>query len=120
MNGGEYELHFLRALGLTLLLEAPLVCLALWKGPWRISHPWPKRLACGVVPSVATLPWLWFLGPWLLSSFVLRAWVGEPAVALAEAVLLVLMADLPWKRALAISFAANAFSFGIGLLVPLG
>jgi len=120
MNGGEYELHFLRALGLTLLLEAPLVCLVLWKGPWRILLAWPRRLACGVVPSIATLPWLWFLGPWLLPSFALRATVGEPVVALAEALLLMLMARLPWTRAFTISLAANALSFGVGLLVRLG
>ena len=117
MNGA-YERLFLQALAWTLLLEAPIVATALKFGPWKTDVSWPRALSAAAVPTLLTLPYLWFLGPWLLPVRSERMLL-EPLIAVAEAGLLCLLAPLSWRRALAIALLANLVSFLAGEFLPL-
>lgn len=116
---GLYEQLFLKALCWTLLFEIPVVVAALRFSPWRTDLSWPSLLGTGVVPTVLTLPYLWFLGPWLAPPPLLRVLAGELLVALVESFLIALLARVPWHRALVVSVAANAVSWSAGRFLPL-
>jgi hypothetical protein len=116
---GDYERMFLRALAWTLAFEIPVVVGFLKFGPWKVDLSWPRALGAGFAPTGLTLPYLWFLGPWLMPDRTVLMVVGELSVVAVEAVLLGLLAPLSWKRALALSFAANLVSFLSGELLPL-
>lgn len=116
---GLYELLFLKALCWTLLFEVPVVVGALRCSPWKAGLSWPALLGTAFVPTLLTLPYLWFLGPWLESDPMLRAIVGEVSVALVEGVLIALLARIPLHRALVVSCGANALSYGAGRFLPL-
>jgi hypothetical protein len=112
----RYEGMFLQALGLTVTIETTV----LW-GLTRLfqrdgTFPATGRvLACGILCSSATLPYLWFVLPaWVQDRHALMA-IGEPAVTLAEAGILALALPAKPARALALSFACNLISFLIGL-----
>ncbi|MBW8888662.1 MAG: hypothetical protein JF616_12975 [Fibrobacteres bacterium] len=109
---------FLQALGLTVAIETTV----LW-GVTRLfrrggTPPSTGRvLACGILCSSATLPYLWFVLPaWVQDRHALMA-IGEPAVTLVEAGILALALPAGPARALALSFACNLVSFLMGLAV---
>jgi hypothetical protein len=116
---GDYERMFLRALAWTLAFEIPVVVGVLKFGPWKIDLSWPRMLAAGAVPTMLTLPYLWFIGIWLMPDRSVRMVVGELSVVAVEAVVLGLLVRFSWKRALALSFAANLVSFLAGEMLPL-
>ena len=116
---GLYEQLFLKALCWTLLFEIPVVVAVLRFSPWKIDLSWPSLLGAAVVPTVLTLPYLWFLGPWLAPDPFLRVLAGEALVALAETLLIALLARIPMHRALVVSIAANALSWAAGRFLPL-
>lgn len=101
------------------ILEAALaVGVARWLGSPR---RWGWAVAAAVLGTAATHPFLWWAattwapppGPgWLVRMLVL-----ESAVALVEASLYAGLCGLAARRALAASFAVNAFSFGVGLAI---
>jgi len=109
---------FLQALGLTVAIETTV----LWGLTRRFlpsgTPPSTSRvLACGILCSSATLPYLWFVLPaWVQDRHVLMA-IGEPAVTLAEAGILALALPARPARALALSFGCNLISFLMGLVV---
>lgn len=119
--GSDYEAHFLVGLLFTLGWEVPVVLGLLWVSPWELDISWPRALPAAVVPTVLTLPYLWFLGPWLAPDRWIRAAVGEPAIVLVEAYLIALIAQVPARRALVISLFANSASYLAGVwLHPFG
>ena len=108
---------YLLALGLTLLVEAPLYVAAL-----SLDRVGPARaVAAAVAVNCATHPLLW----WFLGRFTGAAaaayWtalaLAELAVVLAEAVLLGLLTGRRGTLPYAASLTANAASVLAGLLV---
>jgi hypothetical protein len=116
---GLYEQLFLKALCWTLLFEIPVVVAALRFSPWKTDLSWPSVLGAATLPTVLTLPYLWFVGPWLAPDPVVRELVGELSVALVESIPIALLSRIPWHRALAVSVAANALSWAAGRFLPL-
>ncbi|MBK8802493.1 MAG: hypothetical protein IPN71_10660 [Fibrobacteres bacterium] len=114
-----YEWLFLKGLAWTLALELPVVVLLFRWGPWRRKLSAVRLVVAGTVPTLLTLPYLWFLGPWIIPDRALRAAVGEPMVALVEAALLCVLTGVSWKGALAVSIAANLCSWLAGCFLPL-
>lgn len=107
----------LQALLLTLGLEVPLVLFLATALRWNVD---PRRLfvvAC--TTSLLTHPFAWSglpaLAPHL--DWWPRVLLVEGGVGLVEAMLYRALVPLPWQRALSAGLLANAFSFGIGLLV---
>jgi hypothetical protein len=108
------EAEFLLALGVTIAIETA-VLLAGWRwfgdgAPLR----WRRLCLAGVLPSAASMPYLWFILPRFVNG---PAYVplGETLVVLAEWP--ILAAVLGWRpgRSLLASLACNGASF---LLAP--
>jgi hypothetical protein len=72
-------------------------------------------LSAGISANALTLPYVWFVFPYLfLSSFTLAVVIAEFFAFLAEAVFYKLFLKLTWKQALIISLIANLVSFILG------
>lgn len=103
------------ALLLTLALEVPFVLAVGWR--WVEDRRQLVAIACAA--SLLTHPFAWHAWAWLgpETPIVARSVVVEGAVAVAESALYARALGLPVRRALALGFGANAFSFGLGLLL---
>ena len=105
------------ALLLTLLFE--LSVLGLWWG-WtdRERSPWRYGMA-GVAASCMTHPIAWWANETIGHSMSRwgRMGVVEALVMVCEGFIYWYVLPLPWRRGFALSFLANAFSFGAGLVI---
>lgn len=103
----------LAALMWTLIVEAPLAGVA----GWRSGQPWKRIIAAGLLPSLLTHPLAWQawsrLSPY---DYAVGVTLIEAVVWLAEAVLLKMLLQLWWRRALLLSMVTNAASFALGYL----
>lgn len=115
-----YETMFMRALGLTIGVELPLVALLLGVWPWPRSVSWKRILVAGTLPTLTTLPYLWFLAPVVLTSRMSLFCLAEPAIALVEAAIVRSLVRTTWARALVVSFVANGASLAVGLVLGRG
>ncbi len=106
-------LLWLKAFGLTLLLECPLGWALLRD---REPAAW-RLLGLLVFASLATHPLVWFVFPELPLAPELRLGLSEVWAWLAEALFLWLaLPAVRWWRALLVALACNLVSFGGGLL----
>ncbi len=107
----------LQALLLTLALEVPLVLLLARLGRWGVD---PRRLlAVACCTSLLTHPFAWFGLPTLAPhlGWWPRALLVEGGIALVESLLYSALVPLSWRRGLLAGTLANAFSFGVGLVI---
>lgn len=115
-----YEIQFLKALTVTVAVEAVVVLGLLYTGFFKkagISVSWPNRLAAATIPSFATLPYLWFVLPAFIGTYLLRTILGEIGIVLTEMVMIRFLTGLPWWKSALLSFFANVLSIIIGLIV---
>ena len=106
------------ALLLSLLTEAPAAALVTRGLRWGSA---PRAAVAAVLGTCATHPVLWEvlwelipdLGYWPAVA------IGEAGVVAIEALFYGLLLPLSWGRALAVSAAANAASFGAGLAIAV-
>jgi hypothetical protein len=115
----EYEIQFLKALALTLVVEL-LVLFVLFKTIYKetkVSNG--LLLLTGVVPSMATLPYLWFIIPLFVHNHLVYMVICELSAVMVEWLIIQGLLRIPYGKALLVSFLCNAISFSIGLLIPL-
>ena len=108
----EYLSDFLIALFLTLLIEVPLLVLYLKLSP-RYKLPLTKVLSAGLLCSMTTLPYLWFVAP----RFLPAEWYfygGEALVTAAEALILYSVLSLRASDAVFASLFCNVVSASAG------
>jgi hypothetical protein len=108
-----FETKFLFSLILTLLVEVPVAFLVA-KYIFRVKRI-SEVVNAGIIASVLTLPYLWFILP----SYILSnnyVFYGELMVFAVESVIYVALTNLNWKQSLAVSLIANLASFSFGLL----
>lgn len=108
----------LQALGLTLLLELPVVLLLARLLGWPVA--WKRLLLLASAASLLTHPFAWEGLRWLRAwtpDFWPRAVVVEVAIALVEGVLYAKLGPLGWRRGLLLGLGVNAWSFGLGLVL---
>lgn len=74
-------------------------------------------LFTGIVASLATLPYLWFIFPMFLKTRLWYILISELTAAIAESVIIFGILRINYTKALLLSFACNMVSFGIGLLI---
>lgn len=113
---GVFLAWWLYCFALTELLEAPLA----WVLLSRAGAKPGRALASALLASLWTHPFL-FSATWFLDLPPV-AWLAvvsglELVVALSEALWHRKFLGLPWREALVASFAANGFSYGLGLLI---
>ena len=114
---------YLPYLALTLALELPVVVVLLRPhcGAWR-------SFLAGLLASSVTHPLLWYAWPLVVSPYQYARYVatGEALVVVVETVVLhevalrrvdSMVRRRRWGLALAVATAANATSFGVGLLI---
>jgi hypothetical protein len=111
--GISFEADLLRALAVTVLIETA-VLLAGWRW-FAAAAPirWRRLVLAGIVPSAATIPYLWLILPHYVNG---PAYVplGETLVVLAEAPILAALLDWRPGRALLASLLCNGASFLAG------
>jgi hypothetical protein len=106
-------MDFLQAYLLTLLLEAVALLSLLWK---RFPAHIITRNA--LVASTLTLPFVWFLFPYLGASYPIQVLISELFAVIVEALLFLrLFKGLTLKDAFLYSAVANMFSFSMGMLM---
>jgi hypothetical protein len=105
----------------TLAVEVPLFAavarLPVGPPPKHRAPLWRLAVA-GAAGTCVTHPLLWFAWPLVVSDYNAYIVSGELIVAAAESATFFLLArPISWPRAVAASLAANAASFGLGLLL---
>lgn len=106
----------LEALLLSIALEAPLALLLIRLTKPDFDRPRLALIAVGV--TLLTHPFAWQLNQDLAHvAMVPRMAFIELAVVFIEGLIFSHWGRLGWARGFAISLAANAFSFGVGLLI---
>lgn len=109
-----FESRFLFALGLTLLIEIPVVTVFV-KALFKLkSQKIKKIIFISFLASALTLPYLWFILPNFINGkhYLL---IGEILVILAEALIYYQLIPLNTKRALITSTSANLISYFLGI-----
>jgi len=110
-----YEQMFLNALFLTLITEVPVV-FVVSRYLYKIKDNF-NIIFAGIISSVLTLPYFWFILPYFVSNRMLYIILGESSIILIEAFIYYKILKLKFSQALIISFIANASSILIGLLI---
>lgn len=110
------ESRFLLSLLATLSVEIPVLVL-LQKYIFRLKNIITiKMIIAGLIASVLTLPYLWFvLPPYIDARYYL--YVGELAVIAVEGGILKVLLGIKLRTAISMSAIANICSFGMGLVV---
>ena len=114
-----YEIHFLRALGLTIGIET-VILFAAMRNPWKTFTPLISNtaiLTCGVLSSGLTLPYVWFVWPALIKSFTLYAILSETFAIVVETGIFVIILRIPPGTAFWLSMLCNLGSVGLGKIL---
>ena len=115
----QYEIKFLWALALTIVVEGVVIVGALRFSPLQPKRKisWQRCVVAGIVPSFSTLPYLWFVLPFFLKTYFLRTLSGEIGIIIIEALVLRYLTNIKWRRVTLLSFIANGASIIAGLIV---
>lgn len=107
-----WVVSWLRAFGLTLVVELPIAAPLLGAAEPRLA----RRTAVVVVANLATHPLVWFAFPGLALGHGARLALSEAWAFMAElAIYLLVWPALRFRRAALVSLAANVASFAVGL-----
>ena len=111
----SYEIQFLKALALTILIELPLLWIVVRK-LFREKKPAAFLLFTGLTANLSPLPLAWFLFPAFLKQapYVM---VTEIFAVLFETAAYGIILKIPTKKAFMVSLGCNAFSFLLGLVI---
>jgi hypothetical protein len=115
----EYEISFLKALLLTIVIETSVLFL-LFKVFYKtlnISN-WLLVLT-GIVASFSTLPYLWFILPLFIKTKIFYVITSEISAILIESVIIWGLLRINYAKAIIVSVVCNMTSFLIGLLINL-
>lgn len=109
------ELNFFSAYALTIATETLILYFIL-----RKDYRTGTIVRNSVIASTLTLPFVWFFFPLFPVGYAVRIGISELFAFAAEAgVYAILFEKIGWKKAAAISFAANAISFSAGIAVSM-
>jgi hypothetical protein len=110
-----YELHFLYSLGITLLVEVPLVVVLMYLFKEAKIGIW-RTIGIGILATSLTIPYLWFI---FNSFFDYRKMVigGELFVFLVEMLIYRKLLPIKFSKAVVISLVANLASILVGLVL---
>ena len=118
MSLTPYGLLFLKGMLLTQAVEVPVAWLLLSMLTRRsgTSRSSLRIVAATIIGNLATLPWLWFVFPELM-TYGYAVVLGEITAVGLEALLYHLILGTGYRYALLVSVAANAASVITGLLI---
>ena len=114
----NYELLFLKSLGLTIVIET-LVMILFFRFVVQLKDiKISQLLMTGFIASFATLPYLWFVFPTYIDQRIWYAIIGESFAVLAETVIIGGVLRTKLTLSFLCSLICNATSFLIGLIIP--
>jgi hypothetical protein len=115
----EYEIHFLKALLLTITIETTVLFL-LFKVFYKTLkiNNWLLLLS-GILASFSTLPYLWFIIPLFIKTKILYVITSEISAILIESIIILGLLRINYSKAIIVSIACNMTSFLIGLIIKL-
>jgi len=107
------ETRFLSSLLFTLVIEIPILFIFVKYIFKNKKLSLNKIIGTGIIASVLTLPYLWFILPPYVNTrnYLL---IGESLVIFVEALIYFSILDLNLKKAFIVSLIANIISFFIG------
>lgn len=113
----EYEINFLKALLLTISIETAVLFLL-----FKVFYTTLKRsnwmlLLTGILATLATLPYLWFILPLFLHTKLGYVIVCEGSAIVVESVIILGLLRTGYWKALLISLVCNSSSYLVGLLI---
>lgn len=106
--------RFLTSLGFTVIVETTILFLLLRFFYKKRDIPSLQILAAGFFATFSTIPYVWFVFPFVRQWPLGVVYWSEPFAFLVEATFYRLFLKLDWKAALVVSFICNAGSFFIG------
>lgn len=115
----EYEINFLKALLLTVSIET-IVLLILSKTFYRCdTYPFKLIILTGIITSLATLPYLWFIFPLFLKTKLWYKLISEITAILIETLIIWGILKTTIKKSFIISLICNMTSYILGLIINL-
>jgi len=113
----EYEINFLKALLLTITIETAVLFL-LFKVVFKTLRPgnW-LLLLTGILATLATLPYLWFILPLFIQSKLGYILVSELSAILVESVIILGLLKINLQKVVLVSLVCNMSSYLIGLWI---
>lgn len=111
----NYERLFLLSLLITLIVEVPVVFL-IGHYIYKISEKW-NIIFSGIISSVLTLPYFWFILPVFISNRTTYIIIGESTIIFVEALIYFKILKLKFSQAFLVSLIANIASILIGLIL---
>lgn len=112
-----YEQKFLFSLLLTLIVEIPIVVFLVKYLYKHEEIKISKIVFAGLIASVLTLPYFWFVLPVYISSRSLYIFIGEVLIIFIEAIIYNQFLKLKLSKALLVSLVANIASTFLGLVI---
>lgn len=112
-----YTFLFFQALAWTLVIE--LAILALLRHLWFGRVGLVRTLMVGALATAATLPWIWFIFPEIITDRTALIAVSELFALMFETGVFCLALNISLKLAFTLSLACNAVSFLAGVLFSL-
>jgi hypothetical protein len=118
MSDIAYYHNFVTSLVFTIVVET-CVIFAILKGFLRNREVSSKRLLfAGIFVNFATVPYVWFIIPGVMSTSSANALIiSEPVVFVIEAIFYWFVLEVDLKTALLLSLVANATSYFLGPLL---
>lgn len=114
-----YIVSFLKALMLTIFIEL-LVLFFFFKTIYKSLQVDNKKLFfIGILASLTTLPYLWFVIPVFLKWSISYIVFGELFVVIIESILLGIFLKINFRIALLVSFFMNLVSFLVGITLNI-
>ena len=113
----DYEISFLKALILTIVIETTVLFL-MYKLVFKTLaiKNW-LILLTGILATFSTLPYLWFILPLLIKTKLYYIIVSEVSAVLIESVIILGLLRINYKKALIISITCNMSAFLTGLII---
>ena len=114
----NYEVFFLKSLVLTVIIELFVLFLLIKIFYKKYGIANNVILFAGILASVATLPYLWFILPYFIINRLLYILISEIFAVLAESLIYYYIFRFKYSVSLFLSFACNMVSFLTGLILP--
>jgi len=113
----DYEMLFLKSLVLTIFIES-VVLVLFFRLVVRNEHISLSRLlSTGLIASLATLPYLWFILPMYVDQKLWYIVIGETFAVLMETFIIGGMLRITVLKSFLSSFTCNLISFLVGLTI---
>jgi len=115
----HYTYSFLLYLTITIITESIVIFLLLRK-LFKIDKTKLKSstiIANTIFASALTLPYVWYIFPYLISNFTLSIWISEILVLVVESIFYQIFLKIEVKKAFILSLLANLVSYGLGQLL---